>query len=373
MPGTDTIQPLSEANEALLPPLYARWVTGLLKDRIPNESLATCHDCAMCSVNQTAQRTEIRYFNPSVKCCTYTPSLPNFLVGAILLDPNTDPTGRQSVIQRLVSRVGVSPLAMAVPPEYGFRYGVMAPEAFGRVPTMRCPHYLDRDGGLCGIWRHRNSVCSTWFCKLVRGRVGQAFWESLRNMLCEVEEAVSLWAIDQVGVGVETLRSAVGGPDEEEPRLSQYDLSGTVDHEDYARVWGDWSGRESEFFQACAQRVKPLTWSEVVSIGGATLQAHSRVVLEDFAKLKQTNVPPALELGQFEILSATSNTFHVCAYSAGDPLEISPALMKVLPYFDGRRTEEILASIARKERIEIDHDLLIRLLDCGLLKESNKD
>jgi hypothetical protein len=328
----------------------------------------------MCSGNDEKPSPGISYYHPSVKCCSYTPDLPNFLVGEILLDAESDPVGRQSVVDRLEKRVGVSPLALKVPPEYALRYGAMASEAFGKAPSMRCPHYLDRDGGLCGIWRHRNSICSTWFCKFVRGRIGEVFWLSLRDLLEDVERTVSLWAARQMGLGPEAVRELLSerlsedDDPSEQNMLSTHDLLGTVDPKSYQEAWGDWAGREAEFYKGCAQAVEPLEWSKVEEIGGGDVQARASILVEDFTRLRQRGeVPQRLKLGSFEIFESTREAVLVDC-GGTESMEMSRDLMRVLPYFNGDQTKDILAVIAETENIEIDEGLLHRLLDYGLLK-----
>src|SRR5258706_6959334 len=94
-----------------LPPLYAAWIDQLLGGSIPQETDATCDDCAMLpDVGQTPEASGV-FFNPETKCCSYVPQLPNYLVGRILND--NDPAfarGRASVETRLNAGVAVSPL-----------------------------------------------------------------------------------------------------------------------------------------------------------------------------------------------------------------------------------------------------------------------
>jgi hypothetical protein len=65
----------------------------LLGGIIPRESRASCDNCAMCAVGGAGQQSAPRayFFDPLVKCCSFVPDLPNFLVGGILSD--ADPAG----------------------------------------------------------------------------------------------------------------------------------------------------------------------------------------------------------------------------------------------------------------------------------------
>jgi hypothetical protein len=171
-----------------LPPLYANWFDDLLGGDIPSETRATCSDCAMCESRPTPKNPGVNFFNAQSKCCTYLPLLPNFLVGMILNDQ--DPamaTGRASIEKRLDAGLAVTPRGLEWPLKMRAEYTQMEPSAFGQTQSLRCPHYVNEQGGLCGIWKYRNSICSTWFCKYVRGAVGKEFWETAKVLLQAIE------------------------------------------------------------------------------------------------------------------------------------------------------------------------------------------
>jgi Fe-S-cluster containining protein len=178
-----------------LPPLFAAWVAELLKGPIPKESRATCDDCAMCAHGEEQDGPQTDYFDPDVKCCSYVPVLHNFLVGRILLDD--DPAtvaGRSTVEKRIKEAVAVTPLGLGQAPVFSLLYE-NSNLAFGRSRNLRCPHYLE-ETGRCGIWRHRESTCATFFCRHVRGSVGYAFWQkSLHQLLMAVESDLARWSV----------------------------------------------------------------------------------------------------------------------------------------------------------------------------------
>ena len=68
-----------------LPPLYDRWMREALKYPVPNESKATCGDCAMCAApGHEAAPNDPVFYDPNTKCCSYMPMMWNFLTGAVL-------------------------------------------------------------------------------------------------------------------------------------------------------------------------------------------------------------------------------------------------------------------------------------------------
>src|SRR5438132_6724241 len=130
----------------------------LLAAPIPDEKVATCDDCVMCKSGAVAPLS----FHPELKCCTYVPELPNFLVGRILSDADPCGTaGRASLVARICDGVAVTPLGVGRSPSLERLYSQSGSDLFGRSAELRCPHYQP-DSGRCGIWRHRNATCATW-------------------------------------------------------------------------------------------------------------------------------------------------------------------------------------------------------------------
>jgi hypothetical protein len=355
-----------------LPPLYARWATELLGGPIPREARATCDDCAMCSCTLEESEPRSYYFDPVIKCCTYVPHLHNFLVGRILSDTDADAElGGTSVQGRIADRIGVTPLGLAPSPVFSLLYG-NSEDAFGRSRTLRCPHYIE-DGGRCGIWRHRESTCATWFCKHVRGRVGRTFWrDSLHQLLLIVEKDLARWCVLELHLSDDALRQlvAAAGWTYEAGTVTGESLDHKADEKTYARVWGEWLGREHEFFVRCAELVSPLSWAEVLAIGGPEARAYARLTERAFGRLTSDEIPPTLNVGSFELVQIRRGRTRVNTYSEYDPLDIPGAVMELLPYFDGRPTVDVLAAIADERGISVDAALVRKMADFGLLVPS---
>ena len=84
MPEPKTFQPQTAGTAGTLPALYARWIEAIINGSLPVEIEATCSDCAMCSRSGEPDDPEQNFFDKGSKCCTYTPTLSNFMAGAIL-------------------------------------------------------------------------------------------------------------------------------------------------------------------------------------------------------------------------------------------------------------------------------------------------
>jgi hypothetical protein len=362
---------MTSANAAVepLPPLYAGWVAELLAGPIPRESRASCDDCAMCARPTVRPGPRSHYFDPSTKCCTYVPDLHNFLVGRILSDD--DPaarTGRTRVEQAIREGIAVTPLGLGRPPVFSLLYA-NGSNAFGRSQSLRCPYFIE-DGGRCGVWRHRESTCMTWFCKHVRGSVGFAFWrDGLHRLLRVIEVDLARWCVLEIGLSDEALRHL---SDREawtqvaEP-LNAEAIDHRVEAERYAQIWREWRGREVEFFVRCAQLVNNLSWSEVLEISGPAARAHARLAKHAYGRLTSDDLPPRLEVGAFHVVEAQHETTRVSTYSNIDPIDVPNIVMALLPLFDGRPTEEVLDAITEKTGIHLDRSLVRKLVDFDVL------
>jgi len=351
-----------------LPPLYAGWMAELLAGPIPEEREATCSSCPMCGVGDGGIS-----FDSRTKCCTFLPSMPNFLVGAVLSD--ADPAaaaGRASVLARLQRGVGVTPLGIHSSRHHAVLYEAGRRQLFGRSLSLRCPHYLEEQGGACGIWRHRSSVCATWFCKHVRGAVGMRFWHAMQQLLDTVERTLATWCVLALDPGTAALELLFPPPQRRSDRpLEAADLEGRPPP-DYAALWGSWSEREIDLYLACAQRVAPLSFREVIDIGGPELALHAHILRHAHAALLSDALPARVRAASYRTVRAGRDTVRLRTYSDYDPIELPRALIDILPQFDGSPTSEALQRIA-DDGVEIEPALVRRLIDFALLEQVPSD
>jgi hypothetical protein len=342
-----------------------------MADHLPGpvtaEPQATCDDCVMCPKADGTQPAAAYPFNPRVRCCSYTPILPNFVVGGILTDehPATRP-GQASVRERIAAGVGVTPLGLGHPPAIATLHKASM-NAHGRREALRCPHYVLEDS-TCGIWRHRNALCATWWCKHERGAAGHQLWNILKELLTAVEQALARWCLleSDFAVGRLPVTLVRSGMEEIGP-IDASTLDGRADPATRHMYWGDWAGREEEFFEACAARVAPLTWKEVLDICGPDVHLFAKGLLDAWRAAEVREVPARLRLGTFHLLGVNEQGTTVVTYSPFDPFTIPALLMTALHYFDGRSTEEAFRALAEERGLQLDDALLGALLDYRVL------
>src|SRR5688572_24165300 len=103
---------------------------------IPDETRATCSDCPMCKTPEPVTERD-RVFLQSTKCCTYSPVLPNFLVGGILLDEDAGFAEGKALFQREAPLLWLSPGGIEPHWQYWWHYNN---HLFGESQTLRCPY-----------------------------------------------------------------------------------------------------------------------------------------------------------------------------------------------------------------------------------------
>jgi len=357
----------------VLPEPFQRWVEQIVGVVPDPEKPSTCSSCAMCAPggSQGADTVDDHsptpdphiYFDPVARCCTYCPQLPNFLVGSLFTDP--DPAlnfGRETVARR-VEEGDASLLGVRIDPSYLSLYGNAAPTSFGQAPSLRCPHHRGEDGG-CGIWKHRPAVCATWFCKFERGAVGRRMWQGIFELLNEAERAISLWCLEQLEVEPSARIRAVAdlGAEFGAARLERKRDPGRDEE-----IWGEWVGREIEFYVACAKLVEDLQWEDVVRFGGAQLSTLAGHVESLLLGHQDRSIPHTLRAGTFVVLGSWNERMWLGGYNDYDPLEVGPEVLSLVARCDGRETAVITAEHRAASGRHPDRILLRTLLDHGIL------
>jgi hypothetical protein len=240
-------------------------------------------------------------------------------------------------------------------------------DQFGRDDSFLCPYY-NTDGGLCGIWRHRNAVCSTWFCKHERGAIGRRFWLSVCRLLQHVERELATYCVFTLGVdqrGVTELFDAKGQPrDLKDMHTYLEDDQGRMDNAVARLLWGPWYDKEETFYGACADLVGDLPWSSVLHIAGAQTSVLTHHARQAFERLNNRRVDEVLCMSTFTIESASADdVFIENEYTKFDPLRLSRAVLDALPAFDGRPVVEVMQELGRDKGVVIEPSVLQKLID----------
>jgi hypothetical protein len=354
-----------------LPRLYSRWLSQALGRLPPREARADCATCPMTSDDPTRHPAAAVHFVPTAKCCTYLPELPSFLVGMALLDKGLAAVGAQSIVDRIDRVIGVTPLGLIRTPVYGLIYDAVKSAGFGRVDAMCCPHYSPEQGGKCGIWEYRNSVCSTFFCKHREGSAGAAMWEAIRAYLHQLERELSVWAALELGIpplGITKAGSERTG-NLREHVLSELQSTGISDWRGH-ELWGPWNGRSKEYFMECGSLLKDKSWEEVTSLCGPEVQLRLNG-LQDALNGIDRALPTRARVDECRVFPGPENAVWIGTYSPYDWVLVDADLWQTLSSQAGVITllDIMEVTAARGQDLQRCRTQLQSLVNWGVLKE----
>ena len=350
----------------MLPPLYERWMADVLAGPTPEESAATCDDCAMLPKPGEPEGSRAVQFT-DVKCCTYQPLVHNFLAGGVLSDDSADGAAGRAVLEGMIeSRNGVTPLGVGGSPAYWLLYG-SDPHGFGNSAELLCS-FFEKGTGRCGIWRHRDSTCATWFCKHDRGAVGEAYWRELQMWLRTAERAVAWHCALELGLETEALRHLCENTGLETRGRIAPGLDGRANSKNHRRRWGKLEGRERDFYRSCARIADGLDRAQVVALMGAEGKLRTRILHEADVALQAWQPPLVpLRLGRHRPLVAPPGKVRLTTYRDYDPIDVPVAVFAALQHFDGRPTAEVVTEVEAGQGVRLTPGVLRELTDFELL------
>ena len=322
-----------------------------------HESRATCDACQMCDHGTVPPELSASYFHKNTKCCTYYPALPNYLVGAVLADERAElDDGKRRIRGEIARRLGVHPQRLQPSKKWTLLYRNAMETSFGRSLLLRCPYMDEKDR--CSIWYHRESICTTFYCKFDNGMAGSIFWKALKGYLAVVEDTLSKWAAKQVS-------SEVRDPRENDtPNLTLAEFEDRpLDDATHKRTWGSWAGREEEFYVECNKRVRELTRAQFEKIVDATSLGKER--LEALQKaVEAVRAAPTLPVRaslnkRLRVLPVEGGVVLTTPYNNYDSIKIEPELFDVLKKFTHTETvAETRAKLEKEEGIELEDALI---------------
>lgn len=346
----------------ILPALYAPLFPDHLKVEVPDETKATCGSCAMCDSSSQVASVDgrKRAFRPDTKCCTYQPKLPNYLVGAILADESEEMAeGRARVLERVRAGVGVTPLGLNPPARYNLLY-TNARDFFGKSSAMRCPFYR-LGAGNCTIWKYREAVCSTWFCKYDAGADGRKFWSSLKKVLSLSEIQLSRYAVlrlhrDFILQEKDREGSATA--------VSLAELEGQAESEEARfETWGLWLGREEEFYIQCYREVAALTPARFRDLLGLDGEIWEEILLESHRQVREPKVPHRLRFNpEATVQRLPDGTVALGAYSEYDAVAVPKLAYELVSELSAARTlDETRAAWRETHRADLSDEMILQL------------
>jgi hypothetical protein len=240
----------------LITPLYHTLFAREILDFQLKETKATCDNCAMSP----------KEYRADLKCCTFEPFIPNYLVGAALQSASTSKEALSVIKKKIERRSLALPIGLAAPLRFQIEFNHRTDGEFGNREDWLCPYY-SRATQNCGIWKHRGAVCTSYYCKSDAGKKGLQYWKALENYIHYTEMALmeeSLVMMDfsprQVNACLEYLNRSEG---------KGWELKQDSMPEDLAKkLWNGYYDDPESFYRKTYERVQNLSKGEFREVLG---------------------------------------------------------------------------------------------------------
>ena len=358
--------PLKKIKE-YIPEFYYKFLPDLFNEEIPEESFTNCQECPMICNSREELNTDLsKPFAPDTKCCTFIPRIPNYFAGAILSDQNDSmEAGKKTLIQKINEKKGIYPQGVYPTKKYSMLYEWGKNQSFGKSLALRCPYYIQGKYN-CTLWKYREAICATWFCKNLAQNAGHSFWSSITRYFKHVQESLLTYVIQKEGLHLID-------PYGTDNHLSYEDIDDlAMSKEEYSYRWGEWEGREIEFYKHAFQSISSLSKEEFESISG--IQLH--VLLSEINSCLKgvMNIPEKLKINpnitfnevltgyyRIEFKTYIERNNSTITYAFDLPKEILNA-------FNGKHTtKEVLKIIEQNHKTELGNDIIISLYHHDIL------
>ena len=273
-PGHPISKPLLLGNHVF--PGFWRYVfpQDLASLKLPKEEKSSCMNCPKSSCHG---------YRPDYKCCTFHPRVGNFMLG---LASETE-KGMES-FNDLLKLGMLTPEGMNQTPQQWYDYlEDTANERFGKSEKVLCP-MLDRSNGYCKIHAFRNGVCSTFFCEKDYEDLSTEFWGALSSLVGQIEMAITQWSMNHIGFDVKAYMARYNNLAKDIASVSNKDNTGWSE-DALKSLWGEWYGRELEFYRLCAEAVM-----EHIDVLWEVAAETNIIEAEEFDRVMHKNVPKEL-------------------------------------------------------------------------------
>ena len=288
------------------------------------------------------------------------------MVGGLLLDKDSSmEEGRTRIRDRIRKRIGVLPAGIHPTRKYQFIYQNTL--AFGKSLSLLCPYY-QKERGTCTIWKFREAVCSTYFCKSIAGNAGKKFWESMKTFLMHLQRTLIEYSMLKMSLPAnEILRSLNSEPPF--PNLNAGDLDETSpSDEQYKEHWQSFVGAEEEFYINCYRHVSQLDKSSIEKLGGIEIAIKLKSLEEAFQNMM--SIPSRLALSNKLTLKTRAENYLIPLPDIESSVEIPTT---VIDLFTGKELTENIIEILKSQGIEVENEILLPLYHNKVLVELNEN
>lgn len=343
------------------PPFYHALLPEFLRLAIPEEKFSDCSNCHLCASDKLSVSQS--------KCCTYHVILPNYMVGAILLETDAQfDYAKSTITGKIDQKHGVTPYGIAGTSdilEHEDRRKSNRDNklmiSFEDRARYTCPFLKDTS---CSIWKYRSELCITYFCNPVSGRKGTKFWGAVYKFVRYMEYKLSNYALRKLGYPIELMSFSPLQHD-------SYDFLNkdkTFNQRKYDKLWADFD--EVTLYKKCYEIISALDASQLKTILGmqGEWMMEQCIALLDISN--QHVIPDYLVFSEKNKVESTGSTNYKITSPTGKSLHVSKRLLLGLKSFDGTKNpQDILRD--SKMIFPVNSRRLHHFIDAGILEKAD--
>jgi Fe-S-cluster containining protein len=311
-----------------IPTLYHILFTSILELEFVEEKIANCENCNLCHSSKSP------YIN--TKCCSYHPHMSNYLIGGILAHEDKKiETGQLQIKKRIETKFGVTPYGIIPTSAYvttdrKLKANEFWERAQGLLERQVCPYLAN---GKCSIWKFRENLCVTYFCSSVSGKSGTKFWSKVNEYIKMAETTLAQYAMLQLGWPPAKIKTeAVATTD-----LNIEDEQGNIIEENYKKLWGDWAGREEEFYIKCFEIVSKVDAETFKRITGIKHEILEAAILDTHKEFLKNVLPEKLKVHP-EVISENGEEGYTKLKLGEVSAKIPSVIFPIIRGFNGKRS-----------------------------------
>jgi hypothetical protein len=348
-----------------VPAFYHRFLPPFFEMEIPAEVFTKCGSCPMTAASREEMDHEIsKPFAPDTKCCTFIPRIPNYFAGAVFTDPEME-TGRELLRSRIREKRGIFTQGIYPDKKYRLLYEYGRKNGFGKSSLLRCPYYVQGEFN-CSLWKYRESICATWFCKYLGGEAGRDFWNEMRDLFKGIQEKLTIHAIQEMGL-------TVVPPFGDDEHLTYEDLDDLpMNRKEYQLRWQKWEGREEDFYINCFELMVGIQKVEFNQILGQDYVNQLKVLEEKYHRM--VTIPERLKVNpdyKFEELIPGKYRLKLNSYIDRNDTMITYAFdvprIVIDGFRDHKKTDRVLKELSEEYGVDLGKDMVIALYQHGIL------
>jgi len=326
---------------------------------VPKEKLADCANCHLCSTPKRSVSTN--------KCCTYYATLPNYMVGAILNETETQwEAGKNIVLKNIAQKKGVTPYGITAPKEF-----VELNEEMRKAGKLEIMSYDDRekltcaylDDGKCTVWKYRSELCITYFCHSVGAQAGRVFWESLYKYVRYIEKQLSIYALVQLSYPLHKLSMEVLQPQDFYIQNEDYSLNENA----YQQLWKGIESTETEFYIACYNIINAISKAEFEDLVGVEAKWHQQKLKANLKNFINNLQPLYVKFKPETNIKKKNDNLYKLSSSNGQSIDVNFRQLAAIKALDGSKN---ITDILREHHnlVQITNTLVKKYLKAGIVE-----